>query len=56
MQPQVTYLDHKVSKEGIQSLQDKVNAITNVPAPTDASELRLYLGMINYYQKFLPNL
>ena len=44
------------SREGIQPLQDKVNAITNAPAPTNVSELRSYLGMINYYQKFLPNL
>ena len=56
MEPPVTYLEHKVSKEGIQPLQDKVDAITNAPAPTNASELRSYLGMINYYQKFLPNL
>ena len=55
MEPQVTYSGHKVSKEGIKPLQDKVNAITNAPAPTNVSELRSYLGMINYYQKFLPN-
>ena len=55
-EPQVTYLGHKVSKEGIQPLQDKVDAITNAPAPTNVSELRSYLGMINYCQKFLPNL
>ena len=56
MEPQVTYLGHKVSKEGIQPLDDKVNAITNAPAPKNVSELKSYLGMINYYQKFLPNL
>ena len=33
MEPQVTYLGHKVSKEGIQLLDDKVEAITNAPAP-----------------------
>ena len=37
-------------------MQDKFDAITNAPAPTNVSELRSYLGMINYYQKFLPNL
>ena len=56
MEPQVTYLGHKVSKEGIHPFQDKVDAITNTPAPTDVSELKSYLGMINYYQKFLSNL
>ena len=56
MEPPVTYLEYKVSKQGIQPLQDKVDDITNAPAPTNASELRSYLGMINYYQKSLPNL
>ena len=56
MKPQVTYLGHKVSKEGIQPLDDKVDAITNEPALKNVSELKLYLSMINYYQKFLPNL
>ena len=40
MEPQVTYLRHKVSKEGIQPLQDKLDAITNEPAPTNVSELK----------------
>lgn len=56
MQPQVTYLGHKVSKEGIQPMDDKVEAITNAPSPTNVSELKSYLGLINYYQKFPPNL
>lgn len=56
MEPQVTYLGHNDSKEGIQTLQDKGDAITNAPAPTNMSELKPYLGMINCYQKFLSNL
>ena len=55
MEPQVTYLGHKVSKEEIQLLDDKVDAITNASAPRNVSELKPYLGMINYYQKFLSN-
>ena len=56
MEPQVTYLGHKVSKEGIQPLDDKVKVITNAPAPKNVLELKPYLGMIDYYQKFLPYL
>lgn len=36
-------------------MDDKVEAITNAPAPKNVSELKSYLGMIYYYQKFLPN-
>ena len=39
----------KVSKEGIQPLDDKVDAITNVPASKNVSKLKSYFGMINYY-------
>ena len=52
----MTYLGHKVSKEGIQPLDDKVEAITNARAPKSVSEPKSYLGMINNYQKCLPNL
>lgn len=47
---------NKVSKKGIEALDDKVEAITNAPAPMNVLELKSYLGMINYNQKFLPNL
>ena len=56
MEPQVTYLGHRVSKEGIQPMEDKVEAITSSPPPRNISELKSYLGMINYNQKFLSNL
>ena len=56
MEPQVTYLGHRVSKEGIQPMEDKVEAITNAPPPRNVSELKSYLGMINYYKKFSTNL
>ena len=55
-EPQVTYLSHCLSKECIQPMEDKVEAITNAPPPRNVSELKSYLGMINYYQQFLPNL
>ena len=56
MESQVTYLGHRVSKEGIQPMEDKVDAIANAPSTKNVSELKSYLGTINYYQKFLPNL
>lgn len=49
-------MGHKASKEGIQPLEDKVDAITNAPEPKNVLELKSYLGMISCYQKFLPNL
>lgn len=33
-----------------------MRAIAEAPAPQDVSQLRSFLGMVNYYSKFLPNL
>ena len=35
---------------------DKVRAIFKVPPPQNIAELRSFLGMIQYYQSFLPDL
>ena len=56
LQPYVEYLGHGVDKEGIHPLPEKVEAIRNAPVPIDVSQLKSYLGLLNYYAKFIPNL
>lgn len=51
----ITYLGHKIDEFGLHPTQDKVTAIVNSSRPTNVSEVRTFLGLINYYQKFLPN-
>ena len=51
----VVYLGHKIDQEGLHPSVDKVQAIKNAPSPTSVSELQAYLGMLNYYEKFLDN-
>ena len=36
--------------------QAKMRAITEAPVPRDDSQLRAFLGLVNYYNRFLPNL
>ena len=52
----VCYLGHVIDKEGIHTLPDKIEAITNAPKPKNIKVLQSFLGMINYYGKFVPNL
>ena len=42
MEPEETHLGHKIGKEGIQSLQDNVDSITNAraAAPMNVSKLK----------------
>lgn len=52
---QVQFLGHNVSAAGIQPLESKVEAIQNFPVPKTLKELRRFLGMINFYRRFIPN-
>ena len=52
----VSYLGHVISNEGLSTGNLKVKAIVDAPDPKDVLELRSFLGMVNYYGKFLPNL
>lgn len=52
----VAYLGHEISENGLSPCEEKVKAIAKVPTPKDAAQLKSYLGMVNYYSKFVPNL
>ena len=54
--PSVEYLGHVIDKEGLHPSPDKIRAIRNAPAPKNLSELKSFLGLINYYAKFMSNL
>ena len=56
LEPEVTYLGQRINKHGVSPVQEKVKAISDAPAPRTVSELRSYLGMINYYNHYLPQL
>ena len=47
---------HTVNANGIQPIQDKVKAIRKAPPPTNITELQSFLGVLQYYVKFVPNL
>lgn len=49
-------LGHQISGEGIQPTANKKQAILEAPTPQNLSQLRSFLGLLNYYGKFLPNL
>lgn len=55
-QTSVKYLGHIVSGEGIKPDPDKVQAISDLPEPTNVQELRRALGMFTYLGRFLPDL
>ena len=53
---QVEYLGHIIDKDGLHSTAEKVQAIQEAPRPQNIGELKSFFGLINYYNRFLPNL
>ena len=50
----VKFLGHMVSESGVVPLPRHVEAITGFPRPTDLRQLQRFLGLINFYRRFLP--
>ena len=53
---QVPFLGQIVDESGIRPDPDKINAIRNVPVPTNVGDIRRFLGTVNQMSKFAPNL
>lgn len=52
----VSYLGYFINKDGTHTDQSKVKAVMNAPVPTNVSELKAFLGLVNFYGRFLKNL
>ena len=52
---ELSFLGHHVCSEGISPLPSAVDAIVNFVRPEKQRALRRYLGMINYYHRFIPH-
>ena len=52
----LTFLGHHIDKDGIRPTTDKVVAIQNMIVPKSQTELKRFLGMVNYYHRFVPNM
>ena len=49
------FLGHIIDSRGIRPLDTKVSAIKDFPRPTSQRQLRKFLGMINFYHRFIPH-
>ena len=56
MLPTVEYLGHRISADSLQATDSKIKALKEAPTPQNVSQLKAFLGLVNYYGKFIPNL
>ena len=54
-QAQVKYIGHILSKHGIIPVKSKLDSIQLADRPKDVSQPRSFLGMLNYYAKFIKD-
>ena len=54
-QSEVHYLEHVVSKEGIAVDLENIRAFMEWVAPKNVDEVRYFMGLASYYQRFIKN-
>ncbi|GBG84655.1 hypothetical protein CBR_g39031 [Chara braunii] len=50
---ELEYLRHYVTPKGIRSLADKIEALRVWPEPTNTTNVRSFMGLAGYYQRFI---
>ena len=52
---QITYLGHVISIKGIEPDGNKLAAVTAYPTPRNSKEVKQFIGLSNYYRRFIPH-
>ena len=52
--PSVEFLGHSVHSSGIHPLPAKVQTILDFPQPTSRRHFQTFLGLTNFYHRFIP--
>lgn len=55
LRPEVKYLGHIVSAEGVRPDPGKVECVRDFPEPKTKTEVRQFLGLLSYYRRHIPN-
>ena len=52
---ELVFLGHHIDQEGIRPLPEKIAAIHDCAVPTSLKRLRGFLGLVNFYRRFIPD-
>ncbi|HBS53358.1 MAG TPA: hypothetical protein DD806_05115 [Flavobacterium sp.] len=56
LRKEVAYLGHIITEKGIKPNPEKIQCIVNYPNPKDVKTLQSFLGLANYYRRFIPKM
>ena len=51
---ELQFLGHRVNHLGVSPLPEQVQVIRNFPQPCTLRQLRTFLGLVNFYHRFIP--
>ena len=54
-QPKVYFLGHVLDASGISPNTKYIEAVRDIPVPSNIKQLQSFLGKVNYYGKFIPS-
>lgn len=53
---ELDFLGHRITSQGVLPHPDRVSALVKSEPPKDRTGLQRFLGMINYYHRFMPHI
>src|SRR5271163_4756735 len=55
LQTSISFLGHVISWEGVSTDPEKISAVRDWPIPTSLTEVRSFLGLAEFYQRFVQS-
>ncbi|CAI2729547.1 unnamed protein product [Schistosoma spindalis] len=52
---EIIFLGHIIRQEGILPCEDKIRTIKEYNVPSSIKELKAFLGLVNFYRRFIPH-
>jgi len=53
--PEIEYVGHTISKDGVSFKRSKLDSVVNFPKPSNHKELKSFIGLVNYFREHIKN-
>jgi hypothetical protein len=54
VKPEVQYLGHVISRDGVIASPDKLKAVRDYPTPKNVKDMRAFIGLASFYRRLIP--